>query len=112
MPFSVYARKHIDRLIDNGQERSAKNYQLALQHMERFFGTTQVRFSQLTSVNVRKWIETLSGTARAKEKHPVCMEKVRQFPFRGRTSAINPISERAVGCRERAARSDKTARSE
>lgn len=64
MPFSVYARKHIDRLIDNGQERSAKNYQLALQHMERFFGTTQVRFSQLTSVNVQMWIETLNGTAR------------------------------------------------
>lgn len=33
--FSEYARKHIDRLIDNGQERTAKNYQLALQHLER-----------------------------------------------------------------------------
>ncbi len=64
MPFSVYARKYIDRFIDNGQERSAKNYQLALQHMERFFGTTQVRFSQLTSVNVQMWIETLNGNAR------------------------------------------------
>ena len=38
--FSDYARKHINRMIDNGQQRNAKNYQLALQHLERFLGTT------------------------------------------------------------------------
>ena len=75
MPFSDYARKHIDRLIDNGQKRTARNYQLALQHMERFFGTTKVKFAQLTSVNVNKWIATLSGTARAKEMYPVCIRQ-------------------------------------
>ncbi len=60
MSFSDYARKHIDRMIDCGQERNAKNYQLALQHMERYFGTTQVKFAQLTSINVNKWVATLS----------------------------------------------------
>ena len=75
-PFSEYARRHIDKLIDNGQERTAKNYQLAVQHMERFFGTTQVKFSQLTSVNVNKWIETLASTARAKEMYPVCVRQI------------------------------------
>ena len=40
--FSDYARRHIDRLIDNGQARNARNYELALQHMERYFGTTIV----------------------------------------------------------------------
>ena len=34
--FSDYARVHIDRMIDRGQERNAKNYKLALQHLERF----------------------------------------------------------------------------
>lgn len=86
MPFSDYARKHIDRMIDRGQERNAKNYQLALQHMERYFGTTQVKFSQLTSVNVRKWIDTLSGTARAKEMYPVCIRQI----FR---AAINELND-------------------
>lgn len=85
MPFSEYARKHIDRMIDRGQERNAKNYQLALQHMERFFGTTQVKFSQLTSVNVRKWIDTLSGTARAKEMYPVCIRQI----FRAAIDELN-----------------------
>lgn len=85
MPFSDYARKHIDRMIDRGQERNAKNYQLALQHMERFFGTTQVKFSQLTSVNVRKWIDTLNGTARAKEMYPVCIRQI----FRAAVNELN-----------------------
>lgn len=85
MPFSDYARGHIDRMIDNGQERTAKNYKLALQHMERFFGTTKVKFAQLTSVNVNRWIATLSGTARAKEMYPVCMRQI----FRAAVDELN-----------------------
>ena len=45
--FSDYARLHIDRMIDRGQERNAKNYKLALQHMERFFGTNKIMFGLL-----------------------------------------------------------------
>ena len=63
--FSGYARRHIDRLIDNGQARNARNYELALQHMERYFGTTQVKFSQLTSTNMNNWIKTQEQTNRA-----------------------------------------------
>ena len=52
--FSDYARTHIARMIDNGQERNAKNYQLALQHLERFTGTTKVMFSHFTSQLVNR----------------------------------------------------------
>lgn len=83
--FSDYARKHIDKLIDNGQERSAKNYKLALQHMERYMGTNQIKFAQLTSVNVNKWLATLSGTARAKEMYPVCIRQI----FRAAIDELN-----------------------
>lgn len=83
--FSDYARKHIDRLIDNGQERTAKNYQLALQHLERFFGTTKVRFSQLTTANVEKWMKSLERTHRAKEMYPVCIRQV----FRSAVRELN-----------------------
>ncbi len=31
--FSDYARKHIDRMIVKGEQRNAKNYELALHHM-------------------------------------------------------------------------------
>lgn len=83
--FSDYARKHIDRMIDRGQERNARNYQLALQHMERYFGTTKVKFAQLTSVNVNKWIATLGNTARAKEMYPVCIRQI----FRAAIDELN-----------------------
>lgn len=83
--FSDYARRHIDRLIDNGQERNARNYQLALRHMERFFGTTKVKFPMLTSTNMTKWIKTMEQTNRAKEMYPVCMRQV----FRAATTELN-----------------------
>ena len=38
--FSDYARLHIDRMTDRGQVRNARNYKLALQHLERHAGTT------------------------------------------------------------------------
>ncbi len=74
--FSDYARQHIDRMIDNGQERNAKNYKLALQHLERFCGTDRVMFSTLTSTHVGKWIKSLEQTHRAKEMYPICMRQV------------------------------------
>lgn len=74
--FSDYARKHIDRMIDRGQQRNARNYELALQHMERFAGTTKVMFSNLTSSFVNKWITSLEQTHRAKEMYPICMRQV------------------------------------
>lgn len=74
--FSDYARKHIDRMIDKGEQRNAKNYELALQHMERFAGTTRVMFSHLTSNFVNRWIESMEQTHRAKEMYPICMRQV------------------------------------
>ena len=74
--FSDYARKHIDRMIDKGEQRNAKNYELALHHMERFAGTTKVMFSRLTSTFVNKWIESLEQTHRAKEMYPICMRQI------------------------------------
>lgn len=74
--FSDYARKHIDRMIDKGEQRNARNYELALQHMERFAGTTKVMFSHLTSNFVNRWIESMEQTHRAKEMYPICMRQV------------------------------------
>lgn len=76
LSFSDYARNiHIPRMIDKGQERNAKNYKLALQSMEDFFGK-KIMFSQLTSIQVNKWIKTLEHTHRAKEMYPICMRQV------------------------------------
>ena len=74
--FSEYARLHIDRMIDRGQQRNAGNYKQALRHLERFCGTTKVMFGELTCPTVNKWIQSLEHTKRAKEMYPVCMRQV------------------------------------
>lgn len=74
--FSDFARKHIDRMINRDQERNAKNYRLALQHLERFVGTNKVMFNELTTATINKWIESLEKTHRAKEMYPICMRQV------------------------------------
>lgn len=83
--FSDYARQHVGRLINNGQDRTARNYELALGHLERYFGTTKVMFLQLTSTAVTLWIKSLESTHRAKEMYPVCMRQV----FRAAVKEMN-----------------------
>ena len=74
--FSLYARKHIDKMIARGQERTSRNYKWALNHMERFAETDIIIFSRLTSAFLNRWIESLSETNRCKEQYPVCMREV------------------------------------
>lgn len=74
--FSDYARTFIDKMISERHARNAKNYQLALNHLERFIGTTKVMFGQLTSNVLNQWIETLFSTSRAKEMYPTCLRQI------------------------------------
>ncbi|MBQ9170742.1 MAG: site-specific integrase [Bacteroidaceae bacterium] len=74
--FSDYARKHIEKMKARGQERTARNYKWAIQHMERFAGTDNIMFSRLTSSFLNRWIEHLAATNRCKEQYPVCLREV------------------------------------
>ena len=76
MSFSDYARKHIEKLIKRGQERTSRNYKWALNHMERFAHTDNIIFSRLTSSFLNRWIESLSETNRCKEQYPVCIREI------------------------------------
>lgn len=74
--FSDYAREFYDDMYNMGQHRNARNYQLAYQHLERFAGTNQVMFSQLTTSFILNWIDSLKNTARAKEMYPTCIRQI------------------------------------
>lgn len=74
--FSEYARAHINRLIDSDQERTAKNYKLALQSLELFMGTNRIMFSHLSSHVLNRWIQSMEKTHRAKEMYPICLRQV------------------------------------
>ena len=75
LSFSDYARKHIQKLIASGHERTSRNYRYAINHMERFAETDNIMFSRLTSAFLNRWIESLVLTNRCKEQYPVCMRE-------------------------------------
>ena len=82
MSFSDYAMKHVQKMIQRGQERTSRNYKWALHHMERFAKTDNIKFSRLTSAFLNRWIESLSETNRCKEQYPVCMREVYKAAIR------------------------------
>lgn len=74
--FSDYAKLHIARMVNEGHERTSKNYKLAVSNIEKFFGTNQLMFSFLTSTTLNKWIKSLELTNRAKEQYPTCIRQI------------------------------------
>ncbi len=74
--FSNYARMFIQQMAVSGHERNAKNYKLAVDHLERFIGSTNIMFSTLTSTVLKKWIESLAKTNRAKEMYPINVRQI------------------------------------
>lgn len=74
--FSDYARKYYDAMSAAGQKRNARNYEMALQHLERWAGTNRIMFSKLTSTFINDWINSLSTTKRAKEMYPICIRQI------------------------------------
>ncbi len=74
--FSEYAKVHISRMEQRGQARNAKNYKLAVAHLERYLGTNQISFAQMSSNVLKKWIESMALTNRAKEMYPVCVRQI------------------------------------
>jgi len=74
--FSQYAKLYISQMINTGHERTAKNYKLAVAHLERFIGSNQIMFSYLTSAVLKRWIKDLEQHRRAKEMYPVCVRQI------------------------------------
>ena len=74
--FSAYARKHIENMIARGQERTSRDYKWALYNLEKFAGGNEVMFSQLTYSFLSRWIDSLSQTARSKNKYPINIRQI------------------------------------
>lgn len=74
--FSEYALRFIARMENEGHERNAKNYRLAVNHLERFLGTNRIMFTVLSPSVLKKWIDSLSLTNRAKEMYPTCVRQI------------------------------------
>jgi len=73
--FSDFARKYIDKMIVAGRKKPAANYTTALNSLEAHYGK-KLYFSDITSKEIRKWIEYLSNTARAKQMYPNAIKTI------------------------------------
>ena len=74
--FSMYARKHIEKMKAGGQERTSRDYKWALYSLEKFAGGDEIMFSQLTYSFLSRWIDSLSQTARSKNKYPINIRQI------------------------------------
>jgi hypothetical protein len=54
--FSSYARTYIEKI---DKPRTAKNYILALKHLEKYMGTCELVFQSLTESSLNAWIDTM-----------------------------------------------------
>ena len=66
--FSEYARKYKFEMARRGQNRNARNYELAYQHLERYAGTNKLMFSRFTTNFINGWIKSLSLKQRGQRK--------------------------------------------
>ena len=74
--FSMYARKHIEKMKARGQERTSRDYKWALYSLEKFAGDNEIMFSQLTYSFLSRWIDSISQTARSKNKYPINIRQI------------------------------------
>lgn len=66
--FSNYARTYIEKI---DKPRTAKNYTLALKHLEKYMGSCELMFQSLTESSLNAWIDAMirDGKKRAKEMY-------------------------------------------
>lgn len=69
IPFSPFCQLFIDKMVNEGREKSASNYKCAKKSFEDFFGD-RMMFQDITTKGLSDWIKTLNSTARAKETYP------------------------------------------
>lgn len=73
--FSDFSIQYIEKMEVSGRKKPAANYRTALNSLENFIGR-KLFFSDVTSKNIRNWIESLKNTARAKELYPISIKKL------------------------------------
>ena len=74
--FSKFANKYIGKMYNEGRDKPAANYRTALRSLSLFLGKDDIAFSDITSSVIRKWIDMLSDTRRAKNMYPICIQKI------------------------------------
>jgi hypothetical protein len=74
--FTKFANAWIGKMEVAGRTKPAANYRTALHSLVGFCGKKELLFADITSMVIRKWIESLSETHRAKQMYPNAIKKM------------------------------------
>ncbi|MDR2040850.1 MAG: site-specific integrase [Tannerella sp.] len=76
LSFTGFAEEHIRKMKAAGRKKPAANYTSALNSLKRHMKKENIFFHEITAKTLGAWIESLSGTARAKNMYPVIIKKL------------------------------------
>jgi integrase len=74
--FTDFANEFINDMIREGRDGSAENYRTSLNSLKRHFGKDDIRFNELTSKEIVKWIKGMKDTKRAKNMYPKAIKTI------------------------------------
>lgn len=72
--FTDFAKKYIDKMYNEG--RNPCNYKMAVARLKEFYKKEDISFKEIKSKKLREWIDSMKGTARAKNLYPTCIKTI------------------------------------
>lgn len=74
--FTDFSDQLIRQESKKGRDKSMRNYSTAVGSLKEFMKKDNILFSEITSTLIKKWIESLKDTKRAKQMYPNCIKKI------------------------------------
>jgi len=74
--FIDFADNFIKKMIRNNRDKPAKSYYVSVCSLKKHFNKENILFSDITANEIRKWIQSLDKTARAKQLYPTQINKI------------------------------------
>lgn len=72
--FTDFARSQIEQMKKDNRTGAANNYTYALKSLSSFLAKADIMFSDITSRDIKNWIESLKETHRAKNMYPTAIK--------------------------------------
>lgn len=74
--FTDFADEFINKMIKQGRDAPAGNYRSSVNSLKKFMRKENIFFSDITSKIIKKWIESLQETSRAKNMYPTSIKTI------------------------------------
>ena len=70
LSFSDYCRQFTTQMDNEGRQTTSQNYKLAIKRLEEFTNKKNLQFTDITSLLINAWIESMKNTRNSKNGYP------------------------------------------